>query len=203
VVNDGSTDATADVVHEFANNTPEVWSIEKRLIEGRPIQTLPDERRPGRIPRCSRTPQSRQRLQRARAGMLAARGEVVLFTDADLSAPSKRPNALFDAIRQGADIAIGSRWLQSDRQTSAPAALSPVLRPLLQRRYRARRHEPALRRYPVRPQGILSRGAQTVFQLQTIKHWGFDPEILFIAIKHGYWGHRGSGHVGSRRAHPA
>jgi hypothetical protein len=28
--------------------------------------------------------------------------------------------------------------------------------------------------------------AQTVFQLQTIEGWGFDPEILFIAVKRGY-----------------
>ena len=28
--------------------------------------------------------------------------------------------------------------------------------------------------------------AQTVFQLQTIERWGFDPEILFIARKRGY-----------------
>ena len=27
--------------------------------------------------------------------------------------------------------------------------------------------------------------AQTVFQLQTIDRWGFDPEILFIALKRG------------------
>ena len=39
--------------------------------------------------------------------------------------------------------------------------------------------------------------AQTVLQLQTIERWGFDPEILFIARKHGLrvaevpvtWGH--------------
>jgi hypothetical protein len=39
--------------------------------------------------------------------------------------------------------------------------------------------------------------AQTVFQLQTIEGWGFDPEILFIATKRGLrieevpvtWGH--------------
>src|ERR1700685_4653515 len=39
--------------------------------------------------------------------------------------------------------------------------------------------------------------AQTVFQLQTIDRWGFDPEILFIARKRGFrvvevpvsWGH--------------
>src|ERR1700754_2771139 len=28
--------------------------------------------------------------------------------------------------------------------------------------------------------------AQTIFQLQRIERWGFDPEILFIAIKSGY-----------------
>jgi dolichyl-phosphate beta-glucosyltransferase len=28
--------------------------------------------------------------------------------------------------------------------------------------------------------------AQTVFQLQTIERWGFDPEILFIAFKRGF-----------------
>ncbi|MGB7352555.1 MAG: glycosyltransferase family 2 protein, partial [Acidobacteriaceae bacterium] len=39
--------------------------------------------------------------------------------------------------------------------------------------------------------------AQTIFQLQRIERWGFDPEILFIALKRGYnirevpvtWGH--------------
>jgi hypothetical protein len=29
--------------------------------------------------------------------------------------------------------------------------------------------------------------AQTVFQLMTIERWGFDPEILFIALVRGYW----------------
>ena len=41
------------------------------------------------------------------------------------------------------------------------------------------------------------QAAQTVFQLQRIERWGFDPEILFIALKRGYsvrevpvtWGH--------------
>jgi dolichyl-phosphate beta-glucosyltransferase len=39
--------------------------------------------------------------------------------------------------------------------------------------------------------------AQTIFQLQRIERWGFDPELLFIALKRGYtvrevpvtWGH--------------
>ncbi len=41
------------------------------------------------------------------------------------------------------------------------------------------------------------QAAQTVFRLQRIERWGFDPEILFVALKRGYsvrevpvtWGH--------------
>ena len=44
--------------------------------------------------------------------------------------------------------------------------------------------------------------AQTVFQLQTIERWGFDPEILFIATQARISGGRGAGELGSRRAHP-
>ena len=52
-----------------------------------------------------------------RNGLLQARGEIVMFTDADLSAPISEAELLFKAIRNGADIAIGSRWLESGRQT--------------------------------------------------------------------------------------
>ncbi len=76
------------------------------------------------------------------------------------------------------------------------AALSPVFWPLLQFRY-PHDHASALCRHAVRIQGLQPRAAQTVFQLQRIERWGFDPEILFIALKHGYvvrevpvtWGH--------------
>src|ERR1035441_9368351 len=91
VVNDGSTDATAEVVRAFARTAPEV-----RLIEN---------------------PGNRGKGYSVRAGMLQARGEVALFTDADLSAPIEEAERLFAAIREGADIAIGSRWLESARQT--------------------------------------------------------------------------------------
>ena len=38
----------------------------------------------------------------------------------------------------------------------------------------------------VRAGSFTRAAAQTVFQLQTIDRWGFDPEILFIARKRGY-----------------
>ena len=37
-----------------------------------------------------------------------------------------------------------------------------------------------------RERSFTRAAAQTVFQLQTIDRWGFDPEILFIALKRGF-----------------
>jgi glycosyltransferase involved in cell wall biosynthesis len=184
VVNDGSTDGTADVVREFADNTPGVRSIEKQLIEGRPAPAAPDEHTVEL--RLLENPGNRGKGYSVRAGMLAARGEVVLFTDADLSAPIEEAERLFDAIRQGADIAIGSRWLEADRQTQR----QPLYRQFFGRCFNAVTRAVMSLPFADTQCGLkaFSRGAaQTVFPLQTITHWGFDPEILFIAMKHGFW----------------
>ena len=61
-----------------------------------------------------------------RHGVLHAVGEIVMFTDADLSAPMEEAERLFEALHQGADIAIGSRWLERNRQTLQTTALPPV-----------------------------------------------------------------------------
>jgi glycosyltransferase involved in cell wall biosynthesis len=91
VVNDGSTDSTARLVHDFALRAPEV-----RLLEN---------------------PGNRGKGYSVRAGILDAQGEILMFTDADLSAPMDEAGRLFAALANGADIAIGSRWLESGRQT--------------------------------------------------------------------------------------
>ena len=185
VVNDGSTDGTADAVHKFANNAPEVWSAEKRLIVGQAIQALPDERRPVEL-RVLENPGNRGKGYSVRSGMLQARGEVVLFTDADLSAPIEEAERLFAAIQQGADIAIGSRWLESDRQTQR----QPLYRQFFGRCFNAVTR--FIMRLPFADtqcgfKAFTREAAQTVFQLQTIERWGFDPEILFIALKRDFW----------------
>lgn len=46
-----------------------------------------------------------------RTGMLAATGDIVLFTDADLSTPIADAERLIAALEAGADVAIGSRAL--------------------------------------------------------------------------------------------
>ena len=170
VVNDGSTDRTAEVVRDFARTAPEV-----RLVEN---------------------PGNRGKGYSVRAGMLQALGEIVMFTDADLSSPIEEAERLFDAIAAGADIAIGSRWLEKNRQTQR----QPLYRQFFGRCFNA-----VTRLVMGLPfadtqcgfKAFTRHAAQTVFQLQTIERWGFDPEILFIALKRGFrvvevpvsWGH--------------
>src|ERR1022692_3579356 len=91
VVNDGSRDNTADLVRGFAAKDPVL-----RLVEN---------------------PGNRGKGYSVRNGMLKARGEVVVFSDADLSSPLEELPKLLQALAAGADIAIGSRWLRAELQT--------------------------------------------------------------------------------------
>jgi dolichyl-phosphate beta-glucosyltransferase len=159
VVDDGSTDTTAEVVRRFAAEAPEV-----RLLQN---------------------PGNRGKGYSVRSGLLKALGDVVMFTDADLSAPMGEAQGLFDAIAGGADIAIGSRWLETSRQT---------IRQPFYRQFFGRCFNAVTRLVMDLPfadtqcgfKAFTRTAAQTVFQLQTIQRWGFDPEILFIALKRGY-----------------
>lgn len=158
VVNDGSRDHTAEIVRGFAEKNPAV-----RLVEN---------------------PGNRGKGYSVRNGMLHARGDICLFTDADLSSPITEAQKLFDAIGQGADIAIGSRWLQVDLQTERQPLyrqafgriFNLVLRLILGLRFADTQCGfKAFRR----------DAAQRIFPLQKIERWGFDPEVLFLARRAG------------------
>jgi len=159
VVNDGSRDTTAAVVREIARSAPEI-----RLVEN---------------------PGNHGKGYSVRNGMLQALGEVVMFTDSDLSAPIEEAELLFAAIALGADIALGSRWLEKGRQTHR----QPLYRQFFGRCFNAVTRAVMGLRFADTQCGFKAftrEAAQTVFQLQTIEGWGFDPEILFIALKRGY-----------------
>jgi len=144
VVNDGSRDATADLVRAAAASAPEI-----RLLEN---------------------PGNRGKGYSVRNGLLHSFGEIVMFTDADLSAPIEEAERLFEAIAAGADIAIGSRQIFGRCFNGVTRAVMRLPYADTQCGFKAFTRE----------------AAQTIFQLQTIERWGFDPEILFIALKRGY-----------------
>ncbi len=88
VVDDGSTDNTADVANEILTNSANVrtgvLSYRQNLGKGRAV----------------------------RLGLLAARGDVALFTDADLSTPITETPKLVGPIEEGSyDLTFGSRAL--------------------------------------------------------------------------------------------
>jgi glycosyltransferase involved in cell wall biosynthesis len=159
VVDDGSRDQTAGLVRAFAKDHPEV-----RMLQN---------------------PGNRGKGYSVRNGILHSLGEVAMFTDADLSAPIEEADGLLAAIAAGADIAIGSRWLERTRQTIR----QPLYRQFFGRCFNAVTRAVMGLRFADTQCGFKAftrAAAQTVFQLQTIERWGFDPEILFIALKRGY-----------------
>lgn len=170
VVDDGSKDETAAIVERWMDSHSRLHLIQN--------------------------PGNRGKGYSVRNGLLQAAGDIVLFTDADLSAPMEEAQRLLDAIAEGADVAIGSRWLDRTRQTIH----QPLYRQFFGRCFNwVTRTVMGL---PFRDtqcgfKAFRRSAAQVIFRLQTIERWGFDPEILFIARKLRYnvrevpvtWGH--------------
>jgi dolichyl-phosphate beta-glucosyltransferase len=154
VVNDGSRDSTPALIQQFSARDPRV-----KLVEN---------------------PENRGKGYSVRNGMSQARGEVLLFTDADLSSPIEEANKLFSAINDGADIAIGSRWLRSELQTRK----QPLYRQLFGRIFNLVLRIFLGLKFKDTQCGFKAftrRAAQGVFPLQRIERWGFDPELLYLA----------------------
>lgn len=156
VVNDGSRDNTAEVVKGFAARHSNV-----RLIEN---------------------PGNRGKGYSVRNGMTQATGDVLLFTDADLSSPIYEADRLFAEIANGADVAFGSRWLNANTQTER----QPILRQIAGRVYNILLRLILGLNYRDTQCGLKAftrAAAEKIFTRQKIERWGFDPELLFIARK--------------------
>ncbi len=158
VVNDGSKDDTAQVVREYGKNHPEILLIEN--------------------------PGNRGKGYSVRNGMLHSRGDICLFTDADLSAPIEEAGKLLSAINKGADVAMGSRWLNTELQTER----QPLYRQAFGRIYNMVLRMVLGMKFVDTQCGFKAfrrSAVQRIFPLQKIERWGFDPEILFLAHRAG------------------
>lgn len=171
VVDDGSRDTTTDIVRDYMTRHANI-----RLIQN---------------------PGNRGKGYSVRNGMLHATGEILLFSDADLSSPIEEADKLFAAIRNGDDIAMGSRWMQKELQTRKQP---------LYRRLGSRGFNLFLRTFlrldfkdtQCGFKAFTQRAAITVFSLQQIERWGFDAELLYLARKYHFsvaevpvaWAHR-------------
>jgi dolichyl-phosphate beta-glucosyltransferase len=183
-VNDGSSDNTAEIIRGWAEKNPRL-----KLVEN---------------------PGNRGKGYSVRNGMLHAQGEILLFTDADLSSPIAEAGKLFAAIADGADIAIGSRWLRSDLQTQR----QPLYRQFFGRIFNLLLRITLGLNFKDTQCGFKAftrRAAKTIFPLQKIERWGFDPELLYLARKFGFkvievpvsWAHREGTRISPLRDGPA
>ena len=120
-----------------------------------------------------------------RHGMLEARGRIALFTDADLSSPIEEIEKLLAAIETGNDVAIGSRALDRSLISVRQSRLRELAGNHFQR-FRAR-CSPACRSTTRNADSRSScrEPSRIVFEQQRIEGFGFDPEILFLAKRHG------------------
>jgi dolichyl-phosphate beta-glucosyltransferase len=159
VVDDGSSDATPKLIESYRGRYPELRLISNDRNHGKGYSV--------------------------RHGVLEARGEIVLFTDADLSTPIEEADKLLAALREkGYDGAIGSRAIdsslievhQSAFREQAGALFNSLVRGITgldfsdtQCGFKAFRRNPA----------------RIIFEQQRIERFGFDPEILFLAKRHG------------------
>ncbi|MEE8201114.1 MAG: dolichyl-phosphate beta-glucosyltransferase [Candidatus Acidoferrales bacterium] len=158
VVDDGSTDATSAVVHAYADRHPSV-----RLLRNQP---------------------NRGKGYSVRRGFMAARGEVVLFTDADLSYPVSAMEKLLAALHPEGHIVIASRLVDREKIE----VQRPRVRGILSRAFGGLSR--LVLGLPFKdPQcglkGFVRVTCQGLFRQQQIDGFAFDCELLFLAWKRG------------------
>ncbi|MBZ5644405.1 MAG: glycosyltransferase family 2 protein [Acidobacteriia bacterium] len=159
VVDDGSNDGTAALVNAYSQGFSEIRLVSNGTNRGKGYSV--------------------------RHGMLEARGEIALFTDADLSTPIAEADKLVAALReQDYDAAIGSRAVdrslieihQSAIREQAGILFNRMVRWIMGIRFSDTQCGfKAFRRERCR----------IIFEQQRIERFGFDPEILFLAKRHG------------------
>jgi len=157
VVDDGSTDQTAAVAESWRGRIPQLRVISNGVNRGKGFSV--------------------------RHGSLEARGDIVLFTDADLSAPIEEGEKLLAALATH-DVAIGSRAVdrslievhESLFREFAGIVFNRIVQVILrlpfvdtQCGFKAFRRE----------------RCRIIFEQQTIERFGFDPELLYLARHHG------------------
>lgn len=157
LVDDGSSDRTSEALHRFF--TPE---------EGRSFKNSPN----------------RGKGYSIRRGVEEARGEVLLFSDADFSTPIEEFPKLYQHIQNGFDVAIGSRSLPESNIEVHQAWIRESMGKIFNLLVRII----LLRGFIDTQCGfkcVRRKDAAPIFSQLTIDGFGYDVEFLFLAQKNG------------------
>lgn len=159
VVNDGSTDETAEIVRRFSPLIENLKLIDNKENHGKGAAV--------------------------RQGMLLAKGTWRLFMDADNSTSVVEFNKMIPYFKAGYEVVIGSRDVKGAR-TSPPQAIykrflgnigNLIIQALLL---------PGIWDTQCGFKCFSDEAAGRIFRLTKINRWGFDPESLALAKALGY-----------------
>jgi dolichyl-phosphate beta-glucosyltransferase len=159
VVDDGSSDGLADLLGQAASGWPRLRLIQHAQNQGKGAAV--------------------------RTGVLAARGETVLFADADGATPIEEESRLAEAIRGGADVAVGSRLLAAPGVRHARSwtrGLAGRLFAAVARRLLGL----AIRDTQCGFKMFRAEAAQRLFTLVREPRYLFDLDVLALATRLGY-----------------
>lgn len=132
----------------------------------------------------------------------AADGDIVMFMDADNATPISEIEKFLPYFDQGFDVVIGSRYTNPDlvkvHQPFYRILLSRMSNLLIQ--FLA---VPGIKDTQLGFKAFTREAAQNIFPLVTVLRWGFDMEVLTIALARGFkikevgvsWTEYGGGHV--------
>ena len=157
VVDDGSQDATPDIVEGFAQQYPFITLI--------------------------RNPHGRKGAA-VRAGIARGQGEYLVISDTDLSVPIEELSKFLPPALDGYDVAIASREVPGAQRIDEPyyRHLMGRVYNLLVRLLVV----PGIQDTQCGFKAFRREVARDVFAYHTIDGWGFDVEILFIARRLSY-----------------
>jgi dolichyl-phosphate beta-glucosyltransferase len=159
VVDDGSKDATVQIVEEKMRNHKEL-----KLI---------------------RLPSNKGKGYAVKTGILNAQGDYILFSDADLSTPIEELPKLFHWLKKGYDIAIASRACPGAKLEIH----QPFYREFMGRLFNFLVRLfllPGIYDTQCGFKLFRREAAREIFQRQRFSGFSFDFEVLYIAKRLGY-----------------
>jgi dolichyl-phosphate beta-glucosyltransferase len=162
LVDDGSTDATAEVADRAAAAMPE--GVQLRVLTHH---------------------QNRGKGAAVKTGCLAATGRYVLFTDVDLASPLEDCEGILGALERSADVAIGTRVQPGGYDMRSSQPWSRRLMGHMFTFFRKRLLLPDIEDTQCPLKGFRREAAQRIFAAQRLSGWSFDVELLYLARRFG------------------
>jgi dolichyl-phosphate beta-glucosyltransferase len=158
VADDGSKDKTSQIVKKFSDRGVRLVRLRKNKGKGGAL----------------------------REGVLNARGEYIIFMDADLSVPLENLDIFLKKLEAGNDIVIASRRIKG----AVIQVHQPFIREAMGRvftlltRFLTSVYEVV--DFTCGFKGFSNIAAKKIFINSQINRWAYDAEIIFLAKKYGF-----------------